>query len=340
VVQPAVEAVIFFLRAFLKADFNLRSVARSMRGRSIFPRQVLDEFSALRELGPADEIVDVCRHHFPELEKVIPAFFSRRGWDSDSLFTLYSIQRIVLSVLKPYRLFLGSDLKAESASRRLAARSPRVWLQGGGLTIAFVGADGSGKSSTVGEMAKWIGWKLRVRPIYMGLPKTRTRITRWKRLSHVARRFGLRRLQEILLERYCLAVASVRQENAALAARINGQGGIVLFDRFPLTDFWGMEEPMDGPRLNSSSRWHQHERRIYKQLEQPDHIFVLSTTDAMSIERKPELGSPPRRDALQQKIDAVDRFAAAAGGGVTVIDTSQGRDACLLEIKRVVWSLL
>ncbi len=97
---------------------------------------------------------------------------------------------------------------------------------------------------------------------------------------------------------------------------------------------------MDGPRLNVASPWAKRERGLYEAIEPVDHIFVLSATEEMSVERKPELREPPRRDALKRKIEAVDRLVASPTEGISVIDTSQGRDACLLEIKRVLWGLL
>ena len=95
---------------------------------------------------------------------------------------------------------------------------------------------------------------------------------------------------------------------------------------------------MDGPRLDDSSPCAQRERDLYKSIEPVDHIFVLSTTESLSVERKPELRR--HRETLTHKIDAVDQFASSADERITIIDTAQGREACLLEIKRVLWGLL
>jgi ABC-type lipoprotein export system ATPase subunit len=38
----------------------------------------------------------------------------------------------------------------------------------GGLTIAVIGADGSGKSTIVNELRNWLSWRLTVHTYYMG----------------------------------------------------------------------------------------------------------------------------------------------------------------------------
>ena len=338
IIRPALEFVVFVLRAFVKADFNLRSAVRSALGRSVFPRQVLDEFSGLAERASIDEVVEVCRDKFPELESVIPAFARRRGWENSSNLELRQIKRRIVRALKPYRLFVGDELRAESAGRHMAAHHSRSWLPTGGLSVAFIGADGSGKSSTVKEVASWLGWKLSVASIYMGIPKDRKDLVRWKRLSRLADRLHLQRLRHAFMARHWLAVARSRQHNARLGARLKGRGCVALFDRYPLQVFWMMDAPMDGPRLDDSSPYAQRERDLYESIEPVDHIFVLSTTEALSVERKPELRR--HREALKQKIDAVDQFAASGDEIITIINTARGHETCLLEIKRVLWGLL
>ncbi len=224
IVCPALEMVIFVLRAFVKADFNLRSAARCILGRSVFPRAVLDELAALAQRAPTDEVVELCRRSFPELEHVIPSLIEKRGWVGGSFLGLYKIKRMIIRALKPYRLFVGGALHEESASRAMAARHARSWLPGGGLTVAFVGADGSGKSSTVKEIVVWLKWKLSVHSLYMGLPKDRANVVAWKWLSRVAGRLRFSRLRDAFNTRRCLAVARWRRQNAARAARLQRPG--------------------------------------------------------------------------------------------------------------------
>jgi hypothetical protein len=101
-----------------------------------------------------------------------------------------------------------------------------------------------------------------------------------------------------------------------------------------------MEEPMDGPRLDVDSPRGRRERGLYAEIKPADHIFVLTVTEGIALERKPELQGSVQRDALRRKVEAVNRLASFATEGFTVIDTSQGREACLLEIKRLLWELL
>ena len=43
---------------------------------------------------------------------------------------------------------------------------------GTGKTFSFVGADGSGKSTLVGDIERWLSWRLSIVTYYHGIPKT------------------------------------------------------------------------------------------------------------------------------------------------------------------------
>jgi hypothetical protein len=54
---------------------------------------------------------------------------------------------------------------------------------GGGLSIAFIGSDGSGKSTVVREVAAWLSWRLDVRTAYMGTSQPSTTGRLWRTIS-------------------------------------------------------------------------------------------------------------------------------------------------------------
>jgi hypothetical protein len=55
---------------------------------------------------------------------------------------------------------------------------PRMTLAGGGTTVALIGANGAGKSTMAGDVARWLGWKLDARVHYLG-SKQPSRQTEW-----------------------------------------------------------------------------------------------------------------------------------------------------------------
>ena len=87
---------------------------------------------------------------------------------------------------------------------------------------------------------------------------------------------------------------------------LKSQGKIVVFDRFPLKEFWNMDEPMDGPRVGDSSRWKNLECKFYNEIGYPDHIFVLKVNGKASVERKQEHGNGIKQQQIKKKIMAAN----------------------------------
>jgi thymidylate kinase len=121
---------------------------------------------------------------------------------------------------------------------------------------------------------------------------------------------------------------------------LKNQGRIVIFDRFPLKEFWDMNEPMDGPRIQNSCRWAKTERTFYHNLKYPDYIFILQVNEEESINRKKEHLNAKKRHLIKEKIKAVDKLVKTKSDRLIIMDTLKGQEQTLLEIKRKLWELL
>lgn len=239
------------------------------------------------------------------------------------------------------------------------AREKKMTFTGGGPRIAFVGVDGSGKSTVTGRIAKWLTWRVSVGVFYMG--KTRTTLPalalrpliKLARMAHSfsTRRFGeqsmaaqLTREPKVILEN----LAALLQGKARLRAyqescQRAGEGVVVLYDRYPLNSVWVDNFPMDGPRIAAQpsrmrglqNRLVQAEAVLYRQIQPPDHVILLQVSPAVSQSRRPE----DNRASLAAKAQAIQAIGAG-GYKLTVIEAEQPLEDVLAQVKPVLWKLL
>ncbi len=244
--------------------------------------------------------------------------------------------------------------------RLLAGRDKRKIPIAGGLGIAFVGADGAGKSTIVHAIGKWLSWRLNVQTFYMGTsrPSPTTRAVRGaaqvlalahagcRRLTGEASRASrlagrLRRAAEYLR---CLADARDRRARYLAGRRAVARGSIVVYDRYPLEAIRITGRAMDGPRIAALGNVYMNplaaamarlEARIYLSILPPEHVFALRVSPAVSQARKPEHDSA----RIAAKSQAIVEMARE-GLRVTEIDADQPLDQVLLQIKTAIWHLI
>lgn len=219
---------------------------------------------------------------------------------------------------------------------------------GQGLVVAFIGSDGSGKSTLTAEIRKWLRYKLDVHGYYMGSGQGSTRLL--DRLRHgvkartkkqkkakaegeprAARQPGF--LDRLVALHQLPAVGGKRRAMAE-ARRLAAGGSMVVLDRFPQAEVPGI---YDGPRLQGgkSFSWAARaEMKGYEELAElkPDLLVKLVVSPAVAHARKPDhsLASIERKCALTREL----RFP---GVEVVSIDADQPLDKVMLEAKRVVW---
>ena len=246
-------------------------------------------------------------------------------------------------------------------------RGTRMKPAAGGRAIAFVGADGSGKSTVTRALAGWLGWKLQVRTYYMG-SKDPSAASRWSYLAFrafrrghrgVGRRFGgdnivaspFRGARDVLLALHYLSIGLDRRRRFRHARRDVESGRVVLFDRFPLETLSGHANHrlLDGPQIATvvqalgpvTGRLARLEERMYRRFRLPHHLVIMGVSPDVSLARKPD----HRSEVLEAKSRAVAelaRLAERARPPVNVIrvDADQALDAVLLEVKTGVWDVL
>lgn len=220
---------------------------------------------------------------------------------------------------------------------------------GPGLVVAFIGSDGSGKSTLTAEIRKWLRYKLDVHGYYMGSGQGSTRLfdvlrhtvkTKTRKPKKQTVTAGEARprkpsgfLDKLVALHQLPAVGSKRRALAE-ARRLAEGGSMVVLDRLPQAEVSGI---YDGPRLQDgrSFAWAARaERKGYAELAalKPDLLIKLVVSPEIAHARKPDhsLANIARKCALTRDL----RFD---GVEVVAIDADQPLERVMLEAKRTVW---
>lgn len=332
IIKTEIELLLRIIRIFLKIEPQ-KSIYKKMLSSKIY-----HEFELLN--NKIDNLVfnKYAEHLFPEISLLFKQI-SEKKLENYSIYRMVKNKIKIMGFLKRYRIYSEREIQKESKIRKIANNHSKSWTSPGGLSIAFVGADGSGKSSTVSNIENWLGWKLWVRTAYMGIPKNIS----WKVLDYlikVTKKLNFGFLKNILDIIRSLFAAKSRYKNYVKFEMKKNQGAIVLFDRYPMNEFWSMEKPMDGPRLVGHKKWDIVEKNIYDKIDKPDYVIILKVSVDDALERKNKKNTELDELKITKKIEGVEKLIKKNMERHIVIDTSNGQRETLLEIKRHLWRLI
>ena len=277
------------------------------------------------------------------------------------------------SLLK--RIQTGEQLQAalEACARRphavdIVAKSLRwVWLSvnvgvfrlklrrrlaNGGLLIAIVGGDGSGKTTAIDGLYGWLSQNFDVMKLHMGKPVwSWTTIIMWGLLK-IAKMLGVYSRSEYLsgeeakfpgypwlIRRVC--VAHDRYLTYLKARRFSSNGGLVVLDRYSLPNL-AMDAPQCAQTAKdfNTSNWFlkrlmKIEAGYYRKIAIPDVLIVLKVDPEIAVKRKKEESAVSVR-ARSRLIWEFDWSNTPAH----VLDASLPKNEVLAQIKSLVWEHL
>jgi thymidylate kinase len=195
-------------------------------------------------------------------------------------------------------------------------------LANGGLLIAIVGGDGSGKTTALEGLHSWLSRKFAVMQLHMGKPVWSWMTVLLRGLLKIGRMLRLYSAREDvygeevsfpgypwLISRVC--AAHDRYRMYLKARRFSSNGRVVIFDRYSLPAL-----AMDAPQCarvsktfnvsNWFMKWLVHlEDGYYRRISMPDLLIVLKVDPEIAVRRKTEESavSVRARSTLVWKLD-------------------------------------
>lgn len=367
--SAAMELIVLAMRAVLK--YRTRDAAKDVLGirTSGIPRSILAEAEWLFADTSMDEIADT----LADLPACVPS-----GTVTDIIDVLVSPGRhgsrllLLKGRLRRELRPLRRVARPRATARYFAAlwrkrirsigigRRRRMTPESGGITVAFIGSDGAGKTTVVSDLERWLSWRLDVSSLYMGTSQPTAGgilLKRAVKLSRSASRYLERNAERsvalssatLKTSQFLLALRRVeearrRHRTYVRAHRRAARGAIVLFDRYPLPSVPIHDRPMDGPRLDVEippprsrlfDRLSERERQIYRRILPPDHVVALQVSADISLRRKPDHDP----SGIEAKTRAI-RQSRGSGNAFIDIDADQPLELVVAEIRKRIWGFL
>jgi thymidylate kinase len=371
---PEVEMILLFVRAALKLRMRNRILARF--GQSYPNKDIVSEFLWLKE-----------RIDFNRCQEYAAQMLGEKS--TTCIKNILGENRLTYNEIKNFRI-LAMDLLRNYRSYGVVYSNIRRWQReaiwafgvmnkrylhlpipfrrtppAGGLVVALVGCDGSGKSTQIKSIVKWLSWKLDVLPIYFGSGDGSSSILRWplKLIAHIITRRGRRanfspqvtnglsfrdRNHNSWYKRlgrvpWAFFLALEKKKKMRIITRARNRGLIVICDRFPQNQVKGFN---DGPLLAnlaiSKFRWMRRfaawEESCYAtaKMAMPDIVVKLHVTPEVAFSRKPEMALTE----IQKRIDAVRLLQFDSNTTVFHINATEPLEQVTLRIKQNIWGNL
>ncbi len=248
------------------------------------------------------------------------------------------------------RMFFVAHLRG-----KLSLTRKDRFLFPGGMLIAFVGSEASGKSTLSREIAAWLGARFDVSHIHMGKPRHN-----WR-----TRPFWLAIKTYLALKRILKPARPTPEGvqggsgNEAIAANLPHplicwldsidrrqwlkrhlhrmlQGSIVITDRYPAVKLGGL----DGARIEPSSALTRLlarlEQKNYSGMPRPDIVMKAMAPLEVTLERNSQRAEPEPESFVRQRYEQA-RAIDFAYSRTFEMDTTCTLEETVLTAKRIIW---
>lgn len=237
--------------------------------------------------------------------------------------------------------------------------APRPWRRcvlGGGLVIAVLGVDGSGKTSVTVAVRNWLGAEVDVLPIYFGTGDGRPSLLLLPLKVLVP--LGMRlignkpnvsshgpvssqsptRVYGLLLTMWASVLAVEKRLKLLAARRGADRGMVVLSDRYPQDQITAFNDGPLLPRLERSPHFmREFEARAYALAKRlpPDLVIKLIAAPEVLAVREPTM----KPSVIQQRVLQL-RQLTFPGAKIVNIDAELPLQEVIRAVKREIWQML
>lgn len=366
-IDPAFELVLLFFRQALKVR-RRDILKKKLKNQVTFNAPILREYDWLKQRCTDKEIEALLKSiikNYEPVYKLITGGFNRQQ--------IHKLSPLLRKEFKEQRLFSPFQAllsrwyrEIRFKSRQKMARvsnkpivTKRINDQGG-LVVAIIGADGSGKSTIIENLQSTFSKKIDVYKIYFGKGragglswsrkllvsikkkingvKRRVKTVNESKVDTVAENLGIK--PNIFSYVEALIVAYEKYGKLKKMQEARKKGMLVICDRFPQNQVMGYN---DGPALHSLSKSKNFllraiaalEADVYKYAEKhsPDIVCKLIADASVIKTRKPKMVSV---DMLQTKVDGIRNLQFAKSHTIT-INAAQPLSGVLYTVKKEVW---
>lgn len=355
IVCPELESIILFMRVVLKSDS--RNNIKPDQGQTREIDYLANKIETFR-------LLSICKDLLGDNDGAKMHSFIERGSKLSST-QWAEIMSIATRWLKPYRkmgrfhvfirhVFYKQYIKITNRCNTRFGTSfiNQKTLFNGGVSICFLGQDGSGKSTISKDIQQWLAWKVAAKSFYLGSgglyknkskPKKKNESSK-KTCESSNMEYSFRSFYHSLRHAYILMYTAKRAyANILKAKNYIDCGAIAIFDRFPQNQFPGIN---DGPKIQSLLISKGHDNFFIKVMDllerhylfraqkyQPSLVFKLILTPEASILRRPYEDI----NVIRQKHNIVKKLEFETSE-VHIINAEDNYANEVLTIKRLVWA--
>lgn len=376
IVKPTLELIVLVIRALLKyRDRDALKDYLSVRSGGL-PRNILREFEYLLQQTSIEAVETYLNQHGSLVSPdIIRTFLQIITTNPRQGAKLYQLRQQVRRKLTPFQRYSNFEAKRQYFTALWCRQVPgwckqlaKKKLAGGGISFAFIGADGAGKSTTLKTVSDWLSWKLDKNQVYMGIGEKLPRINRllhykvqltarfWRGSKRL---FGeqspltkpLEAVHHLITDVFHVSLGKMRYNRYLASQRDLAQGSIIIYDRYPLQAIHAAMPvtlpPMDGPRI----AWRRQqedkplrgltaylaslEESFYQKILPPDYLIILHVPAEVSHQRKPD----HLLEEIRPKVEAIETMKRE-GLHIIDIDTTQPLETVLLRVKQAIWDIL
>ncbi len=289
-------------------------------------------------------------------------------YSQEPLQNMHRLRRRLHKELAAYRIYNAIEAQGRNMTRTMLWAAggvndriihlPRPWnrhVPGGGVLVALLGVDGSGKSTVMRAVRAWLGEEVDVFPTYFGtgdgrpsllllplkimVPLVTQLMGKPRGASHgniADRPPGA--IYTVLMTLWATVLAAEKRLKLTVARRAASRGMLVIADRYPQNENTSYNDGPLLPRLRGVPGWlRRFEARSYALAQHlaPELVIKLEAPSDVLALREPNMDP----DVIAQRVVALQQLCFP-NSTVISIDATRPLGEVLLQVKREIWCRL